>query len=497
MRWLVVFLVACAHAPVQRADIVIVHGRVLTAHGVSDAIAVRGSKIVAFGAAARAMSTPKRFDAGGQLVFSGFVDSHVHAPVLFDAHEIDGTESDDVATTLTNIEHATHDVPRGTWLHGVLNVDADITQLALDAAAPDHPVWLDNSSGHVVVLNSAAERRLKLAGAPPGGFVDKPGWRSEYARYVAMRLRASLVTDEQIAHAVQVFEREALGFGITAITVFPLDLEADRLFHVLRHSNPRLRWHVVVVPLGFWSPNPSLGNQRVTLEGTKYFIDGMQVERGAALRESYSDSPNTDSPKRDSPNSDRSNRGRIDWSRDDIHMMLLAARATRDTLHLHAVGDRALDTVFEEMEKLGGRWPYLVIEHGYLVDVARAKRLGVTIVMDPVHSEPAALNRRRLGDRVSRWMPMRSLVEAGVPFALGSDGPLDPAKNLALATTHPTNPREALTRDQALRAYSRPLEIGAAADIVVLGRNDRSVLTIIDGEIVLSLASAPSSARTE
>lgn len=444
------------------------------------------------------MEAPRRFDAGGQLVFSGFVDSHVHAPVLFDAHEVDGTESDDTATTLANIERATHDVPRGTWLHGALNVDADITQAALDQVAPEHPVWLDNSSGHVVVLNSAAERRLQLAGAPRGGFIDKPGWRSEYARYAAMRVRASLMTDERIRDAIQVFEHDALRFGITSVTVFPLDVDAYRLFDVLRHSKPRLRWSVVVVPLSFYSPNPRAGNERVMVEGTKYFIDGMQVERGAALREPYSDIPKSGRSKTDSLNAEpSSNSGRIDWSRDDIHMMLLAARATRDTLHLHVVGDRALDTVFEEMEKLGGRWPYVVIEHGYLVDVARAKRLGVTVVVDPVHSEPVELNRRRLGDRVSRWMPMRSLVEAGVPFALGSDGPLDPATNLALATTHPTNPREALTRDQALRAYSRPLEVGAAADVVVLGRNDRSVLTIIDGEIVVSPASAPSSARTE
>ena len=41
-----------------------------------------------------------------------------------------------------------------------------------------------------------------------------------------------------------------------------------------------------------------------------------------------------------------------------------------------------------------------------------------------------------------------------MPLALGSDGPLNPFLNLLFATTYPWKPGEALTRQQALVAYT-------------------------------------------
>jgi predicted amidohydrolase YtcJ len=137
---------------------------------------------------------------------------------------------------------------------------------------------------------------------------------------------------------------------------------------------------------------------------------------------------------------------------------------------------------------------------------------------------PAELNRTRLGGRADHWMPMRSLIEARIPFALGSDGPLNPFLNISYATKHPTNPAEALTRKQALVAYTQGaafdersesfkglLVPGMLADLAVLSQDifavadadlpsTRSVLTIVGGVIVydaLSPASNSYSARTE
>src|SRR5207247_8153611 len=66
------------------------------------------------------------------------------------------------------------------------------------------------------------------------------------------------------------------------------------------------------------------------------------------------------------------------------------------------------------------------------------------------------LIRRRYGPGLAgAAQPLRSLLTAGVPIALGSDGAMNPYLNLMFAVTHPVNPAEALTREQAVLAYTR------------------------------------------
>jgi predicted amidohydrolase YtcJ len=99
-------------------------------------------------------------------------------------------------------------------------------------------------------------------------------------------------------------------------------------------------------------------------------------------------------------------------------------------------------------------------------------------------------------------------VEAGIPVAFGGDGPLNPFLNIMAASTHPNRPSEALTREQAVVAYTRgsafaefkeseksTLAPGMLADLAVLSQDifrvppelmpaTTSVLTIIGGTIV-------------
>jgi predicted amidohydrolase YtcJ len=104
--------------------------------------------------------------------------------------------------------------------------------------------------------------------------------------------------------------------------------------------------------------------------------------------------------------------------------------------------------------------------------------------------------------------PLRSLIEAGIPVALGSDGPMNPFLNIMLATIHPYNPKEAITREQAVCAYTYEAAFaefaenekgtiakGKLADLAVLSQDifaapvaelpkTNSVLTIVGGKVV-------------
>jgi predicted amidohydrolase YtcJ len=131
------------------------------------------------------------------------------------------------------------------------------------------------------------------------------------------------------------------------------------------------------------------------------------------------------------------------------------------------------------------------------------------VVQNPTHFTFPEVFLARYGQERLAWMqPMKSLLDAGIPLAIGSDGPMNPFLNILAAVTHPTNPKEALTREQAVTAYTAgaafaefkeqekgQLTVGMLADLAVLSADVftvpaeqmeaiRSVLTMFGGRIV-------------
>jgi len=112
-------------------------------------------------------------------------------------------------------------------------------------------------------------------------------------------------------------------------------------------------------------------------------------------------------------------------------------------------------------------------------------------------------------------MPVKSLLKAGIPIAIGSDGPMNPGLNIMLATTAPGNTAEALTREEAVDAYTRgaafaefaendkgTIAVGKLADLAVLSQDifhvpaealpaTTSLLTVVDGKIAYDAGALP------
>ena len=207
--------------------------------------------------------------------------------------------------------------------------------------------------------------------------------------------------------------------------------------------------------------------------------------------------------------------GRVLFARSEIDAMLRESIRNKDPVLLHAVGDRTIETVFNAMDTVDppGGWPSrrVRIEHadGLLPDlVLRATKFGVIVVQNPTHFNPAMNPAfQRFGTNL-HYFPFRTLLEAGIPLALGSDGPLNPGLNLMFALLHPVRPDEALSREQAVEAYTRgsayaefaerdkgTIEVGKLADLAVLSQDiftvapdalpaTKSVLTLVGGKIV-------------
>ena len=208
--------------------------------------------------------------------------------------------------------------------------------------------------------------------------------------------------------------------------------------------------------------------------------------------------------------------GKLNFSKKEIEDILRESLQNREQLMLHVVGDRATDVVLDALDATGGKniWSKrrVRIEHGPGITpevMTRVRELGLVVVLNPTHLDPPDLMTRRFGAiRAAQLAPLRSLLDAGIPLAIGSDGPNNPYLNIMLAATDPGRQKESLTREQAVMAYTLgsayaeftekdkgTLEHGKVADLAVLTQdifhiplndlpNTESVLTLVGGKVV-------------
>jgi len=199
---------------------------------------------------------------------------------------------------------------------------------------------------------------------------------------------------------------------------------------------------------------------------------------------------------------------------------------------IHAIGDRANDeilSIYEQVEKeYGDRDRRFRIEHAQHLrsaDIPRFARHRIIASMQPYHAiDDGRWAEKRIGpERAKTTYAFRSLLDAGVTLALGTDwtvAPLNPLLTIYAAVTrrtldgkHPQGwvPEQKISVEEAVRAYTigsayaefqesekGTITPGKLADLVILSRDiftidpneiDRVkvVTTIIDGRIVYEL----------
>jgi predicted amidohydrolase YtcJ len=525
-------------------DLILHHGKVFTSdpgRPWAEAVAIRGARIVAVGNSgevlARGGSCTRRIDLGGRVVIPGINDAHQHqSPDVLDHARGDnylefkgrppGPEGWDTVTwaeVRQAVAEATTKTPEGALLIGIVGAgavdDPAANRVDLDKVAPRHRVMLITWAGHDFTLNTAAMRAFGIgedAQDVPGGFIDRvPGKPTctgrfyEYARYRLARQLEEHVPEAQAVEGLRRFAAEGVRFGVTSIQNMSFLPTAGYIGRLRKAAVP-IRVRVIHTPIAS-APGAVRAEDfrrsdslppRVIVSGTKWILDGTPIERGAFLRQPYADRPGWF--------------GRPDFTEMEVRTLLRQGLAAESPLLFHVVGDATAEMLLSALEATdaAAQWARrrVRIEHGDGLTsdlIPRAARLGVVVVQNPTHFALPDLARKRLGaERAARFLPMRSLLRARIPLALGSDGPLNPYLNILLATTHPTNPAEALTREEAVAAYTRgaafaefterekgTLAPGMLADLAVLSQDifsvpaDRlpgteSVLTLIGGVVV-------------
>ena len=518
-------------------DLVVANARVFTGSASqpwAEAISVKGDRIAAVGTTAEiaktAGSATKTIDAGGRLLIPGINDAHTHIGVRPPGTVLEGPpaiEKDPtLAEVLTRLRAAAATAPPGGWIYGEIGGtvlgDPRVTRATLDRLSGDRPVLLRAWTGHGTIANTAALRALGIKLGlkddepnPPGGtFVRTAdgskltGLAHEYADYLIGRRLAALAPKTEQLRAFTAYARDAAGYGITSsqimMTTFPIEVAAGLLGSAEIPIRLRLIDFPMIAMAAWHAPaEQPKRNSLITISGVKWILDGTPVERMMFLRGPYADLPQW--------------RGHLNFSEADLRGFFERALAAKVQPMLHAVGDAAVGAVLDGLEATGGeRWKPLRprLEHGDMLqsaDFARAARMGVTLVQNPSHFTIGDIVQARLGaERAQRMFQVKAAVAAGVPFALGSDGPMNPFLNIMFAATNAANPSQALTVQQALTAYTAgsaaaelaesekgTLKPGMLADFALLSQDifkvarpelpkTVSVLTVVNGRVVHS-----------
>ena len=530
------FIIYAAILPLAaqpRADLIFLNGKIFTSdpsRSNATALAIRGGLIQAVGddnvVRKLAGQNTRIIDLGGRTVVPGFNDAHAHFGPMFQGIDLEfNTHEPTWAQTQAAIEKAVANAPKGKWIFGavggtVIN-DPSANRATLDRIAPENPVLLNAYFGHGSIINSRGLEVFKISDSmkdPAGGRFERgektrklTGRMFEYPAWNLHRILVEQGTDEQLTAELQKQASYAASLGITTMQLMP-GFSTGRFVRILNGAKLPVRVRAISFP-GTTANGRDLGDvrslatskptsQNISVSGIKWILDGTPIERGAAMRTAYLDTPGST--------------GHLNFSVSEIEKIVRESIEADQQLLLHAVGDLAVEAALDAMDKVGAErkihWPSkrVRIEHGEGVTgdlVERARKLGVIVVQNPSHFTVVEEIHTRWG-RETKFSSQRSLINSGVRYAIGSDGPMNPFLNIMFAATHPARPGEAITREEAVRAYTSGsayaefaesrkgmLRAGMLADLAVLSQDifivplgalpgTTSVLTIVGGHIV-------------
>jgi hypothetical protein len=475
---------------------------------VHEAVAVRDGRVVRVGDAfdvellAGADTRVERLD--GSPVVPGFVDAHTHVTMVGRrVVHADLSAADSRAAALDRLRDRAAAVGPDEWVLGYGYDESAWGEGdpldAADLAALDHPgpVAAFREDLHLVSVDETALARVDddlPAGDHGDGVLVEDAAAVVRSRLQPDRREARRLLDAGLSRAV--------ARGVTTVHDFVRRSAAPRVYRDMARAGalgPTVhvyywRDHLDAVAEVGLAP----GDGQVRFGGVKSFSDGSLGARSARLSAPYADAPDE----------------RGEWVVAPETLDALAARVDDLDYRLatHAVGDEAVDAVLDAYEGRGAgdRWR---VEHAELASDAAVARMADGDVVACVQpnflkwAREGGLYDRRIGDRRLATTRLRTLLDAGVTVAFGSDGmPMDPLFGVAHAVTAPgDDQRVGVT--EALRAYTLggaragceeaetgTVTVGKRADLAVLDRSpwrhreavaDVAVtLTVARGEVV-------------
>ena len=481
---------------------------------------VKDSIIIATGEQTKEFTAQSTIDLNGAFVIPAFLDGHAHP--IFAGREAAGPKINGI----NSIEEIKAQVkafaqanPTTPWIIGgayeaAIIEGGDFDAKWLDEVVSDRPVVLHAVDHHTIWVNSKAIEVAGITSAtkdPQGGTIARnsdgsaKGTLREPSAMALVLNHAPANTIESDITAITYACTEYRKVGVIAAIDSWCEKDMARAYIAAfktNHLTIAFNLSLLATPTT-WSgdiddfneireqclelDNPS----QLQANSIKFLLDGALSAGTAHLTQPYLDDP--------------SSCGIAIWSDDELLNALVAYDALQYQVHLHAIGDaavqQALDSI-EAMQRINPPWDRRpVIVHAQLVrdeDLSRFAQLGVIANIQPLWCYLDPMNKELIAPRIgnernNQQYRLRSMVKAGAMIAFGSDWPVTShipmqaisvpvtRTNAADGVTEPWVIEQGLTMDESLTFYTKnaayqlfrekefgSLEVGKRAAFLVL-----------------------------
>jgi predicted amidohydrolase YtcJ len=526
--------------PGQAANTILTNGKILTIQQSNpqvQALAIKDGLIQAVGSDDDILqltgNNTQVFDLQGKTVTPGLIDPHVHFRIigLDYLYYIPFLPPDvkDTQTLQNAIAQAASEKAPGDWIQGyylILTDNMFPDRYVLDAAAPDHPVWIMHIGGHWGSANSAA---LKAAGvtsgtqSPQGGIIEKDesgeptGLFYNHRAMDVLRRVAPPITYDTIVQAILNTQPVMASCGVTSYQDNNVrDLEHIRAYQQLAKDGKLYLRSTLYLTLE-WPGDLDKVDQVEDYHddfsrfaGFKFLIDGQ-------MPTAYCHQPHNGTSW-DMPT----------WNPDEFKSVIRSLHDTGLQISTHCFGDAAADLTLDAYEAAMNANPRSDprhrLEHLVLTTpqaTTRMRDLGVIASANPhfIYVAGDSYENNFGSERMDRIIVTREWLDAGVHLTIGSDAPSVPfhhpqatmAGGISRLTFNKNvvGKDQCLTFDEALRAHTieaayaaheenvkGSLETGKLADLVVWNEDPTDLgfaklaattgvnLTMVGGKIV-------------
>ncbi|MSS19307.1 amidohydrolase [Pseudoramibacter porci] len=481
----------------------IVYGKIWTGDDrcpLAEAMVISEGRVLALGTAKQIEAyknhQTNEIHCGSGLIMPGITEGHAHVNQMVELLFGPFVDGKTVPAYQAQISDWIKKHPDAQYIYGcgfengVFDADGPRAS-QLDEIEKDRPIVMASSDHHAYWVNTKA---MEISGIdestpnPLNGEIVKDadgkptGWLKETASALAKPAMPEM-NKAAYKKAIIAYQDMALSYGVTSVyePMMAVEAKVDDIVQAYQELTEEgrlyLDFHVsqairetgdpdAVIQRSLQLREQFRDNPHVSFDTIKMFMDGVVEGHTAYLRDDYSDAPGDCGAC-------------VYPDQDVLNGIVKKVLAEHFHLHVHAIGDAALDAILTAVEKAEGTLPkpkggfHVAVTHLQVVapdQIEKMKRLGIVAVVnpywhwkDPVYYD--ALEVPYLGEeRAAAEYPVASFVKSGVTTSQGSDFPVTVPPDTMLCLhmmvnrLHPDftdagvlGPKECISVDDALK----------------------------------------------